>query len=66
VVTVKKPKRLLRRLFQAAVGIIKENIAEGHLNRFPQRGRFHRTSPSSFCFENAGRFSNLFPRQDRL
>jgi hypothetical protein len=35
VATVKKPERLLRRLFQAAVEIHQENIAEGHRFGFP-------------------------------
>ena len=40
VVTVEKPERFLRRLFQAAVEITKKKIAEGFLCRFPQLRQF--------------------------
>ena len=39
-VNVGKPKRFLRRLFQAARGNHQEEIAEGHLCRFPQLRHF--------------------------
>jgi len=37
---VEKPKRFLRRLFQAAGGNHQEEVAEGHLCRFPQLRHF--------------------------
>ena len=39
-VNVGKPKRFLRRLFQAARGNHQEEVAEGHLCRFPQLRHF--------------------------
>ena len=36
VVTVVKPERFVRRLFQTACGNHQEEVAEGHLCRFPQ------------------------------
>src|SRR5438093_13788182 len=51
-VTVKKSERFVRRLFQAAVEIIK--VAEGLLCRFPRLRQFPQASPSAafflFCF----------------
>jgi hypothetical protein len=41
---VGKPERFRRRLFQAAVEIIKEKIAEGHLLRFPRLRQFPQAS----------------------
>src|SRR2546427_580490 len=40
VVTVEKPERFLRRLFQTACGNHQEEVAEGFLVRFPQLRQF--------------------------
>jgi hypothetical protein len=49
VVTVEKPERLLRRLFQAACGNHQEKFAEGILVGFPQLRPFpQRFPPADF------------------
>jgi hypothetical protein len=48
--TVEKPERLVRRLFQAAVEIIKEMDAEGHLIRFPSAAAGSTSAPRSLAF----------------
>jgi hypothetical protein len=72
---VKKPQRFLRRLFQAAVEIDKENIAEGFLYRFPRLRQlpqaFRFRTFLSFCFffflcGNPRLASRNMSRQDRL
>jgi hypothetical protein len=72
---VKKPERLLRRLFQAAVEIHQENVAEGHRFGFPWLWQFPQASPSEpfflFCYfflslwKSEG-VHNTFSGQDRL
>jgi hypothetical protein len=47
---VKKPKPFLRRLFQAAVEIHQEDVAEGHHTGFPWLGQFPQASPSERFF----------------
>src|SRR5437870_1005878 len=56
VVTVGKPQRFLRRLFQAARGNHKERIAEGLLCRFPQLRQFpQRVPPAVFLPPGCGK-----------
>ena len=56
VVTVVKPQRFLRRLFQAARGNHKERIAEGLLCRFPQLRQFpQRVPPAVFLPPGCGK-----------
>jgi transposase-like protein len=53
---VGKPKRFLRRLFQAACGNHQEEAAEGHLCRFPQLRHFPQPSrPPMFSVPEARR-----------
>jgi hypothetical protein len=56
VVTVGKPQRFLRRLFQAARGNHQERIAEGLLCRFPQLRQFpQRVPPGVFLPPGCGK-----------
>jgi hypothetical protein len=50
VVTVVKPERFVRRLFQTACGNHQEEVAEGHLYRFPQLWPFPQRFPSPILF----------------
>jgi len=49
-VTVKKPEPFLRWLFQAAVEIHQENVAEGHRSGFPRLRQFPQASLSELFF----------------
>lgn len=50
VVTVEKPERFLRRLFQAGVEIIKKKLPEASFVDFHSCGSFHRFSFSFWFF----------------
>ena len=55
--TVGKPERFLRRLFQAACGNHQEEVAEGHLCRFPQLRQFpQRFSPAVCPLAGSGKW----------
>jgi hypothetical protein len=47
---VKKPERFLRRLFQAAVEIIKKKLPKASFDDFHGCGSFHRPPLLSFWF----------------
>jgi len=65
VVTVEKPERFARRLFQAAVEIIKKKPPEATFSDFHGCGSFHRPL-SCFFFEPPIQKLVKISRQDRL